>query len=60
MRAPETLQAMGRAAASRAHPGAAERLVQSAADVDVVRDLMIHDLDILQKLLGEEPETPLI
>jgi predicted dehydrogenase len=25
-------------------------------DVDVVRDLMIHDLDILQKLLGEEPE----
>jgi predicted dehydrogenase len=24
-------------------------------DVDVVRDLMIHDLDILQKLLGEEP-----
>lgn len=26
------------------------------ADVDVVRDLMIHDLDILQKLLGEEPE----
>ena len=26
-----------------------------SADVDVVRDLMIHDLDILQKLLGEEP-----
>jgi predicted dehydrogenase len=25
-------------------------------DVDVVRDLMIHDLDILQQLLGEEPE----
>ncbi|MBW2400710.1 MAG: Gfo/Idh/MocA family oxidoreductase [Deltaproteobacteria bacterium] len=25
-------------------------------DVDVVRDLMIHDLDILQKLLGAEPE----
>ncbi|MBW2269351.1 MAG: Gfo/Idh/MocA family oxidoreductase [Deltaproteobacteria bacterium] len=27
-----------------------------ATDVDVVRDLMIHDLDILQRLLGEEPE----
>ena len=27
-----------------------------ATDVDVVRDLMIHDLDILQHLLGEEPE----
>jgi len=27
-----------------------------AADTDVVRDLMIHDLDILQRLLGEEPE----
>jgi predicted dehydrogenase len=26
------------------------------ADVDVVRDLMIHDLEILQHLLGEEPE----
>jgi predicted dehydrogenase len=25
-------------------------------DVDVVRDLMIHDLDILQRLLGEEPD----
>ena len=25
-------------------------------DVDVVRDLMIHDLEILQQLLGEEPE----
>jgi predicted dehydrogenase len=24
-------------------------------DVDVVRDLMIHDIDILQRLLGEEP-----
>ena len=24
-------------------------------DVDVVRDLMIHDLEILQQLLGEEP-----
>jgi predicted dehydrogenase len=27
-----------------------------ATDVDVVRDLMIHDLDILQHLLGEDPE----
>jgi predicted dehydrogenase len=27
-----------------------------ATDVDVVRDLMIHDLDILQQVLGEEPE----
>jgi predicted dehydrogenase len=27
-----------------------------ATDVDVVRDLMIHDLDIVQRLLGEEPE----
>jgi predicted dehydrogenase len=26
-----------------------------ATDVDVVRDLMIHDLDIVQRLLGEEP-----
>jgi len=25
-------------------------------DVDVVRDLMIHDIDILQRILGEEPE----
>jgi len=25
-------------------------------DVDVVRDLMIHDIDIIQRLLGEEPE----
>ena len=25
-------------------------------DVDVVRDLMIHDIDILQGLLGEEPD----
>ncbi|MEE2678777.1 MAG: Gfo/Idh/MocA family oxidoreductase [Myxococcota bacterium] len=24
-------------------------------DVDVVRDLMIHDIDILQRVLGEEP-----
>jgi len=27
-----------------------------ATDVDVVRDLMIHDLDILQRLVDEEPE----
>jgi len=27
-----------------------------ATDIDVVRDLMIHDLDILQQLLGAEPE----
>jgi len=27
-----------------------------ATDVDVVRDLMIHDLDIVQRLLGEEPD----
>lgn len=26
-----------------------------ASDVDVVRDLMIHDLDIVQRLVGEEP-----
>ncbi len=32
--------------------GASER----STDVDVVRDLMIHDLEILQQLLGEEPE----
>lgn len=25
-------------------------------DVDVVRDLMIHDIDILQQLVGDEPE----
>jgi predicted dehydrogenase len=30
--------------------------VDRASDVDVVRDLMIHDLDIVQQLLGEEPE----
>jgi len=29
---------------------------ERATDVDVVRDLMIHDLDILQQLLGAEPE----
>jgi predicted dehydrogenase len=28
-----------------------------STDVDVVRDLMIHDLDVLQRLLGEEPEA---
>ncbi|MEE2673245.1 MAG: Gfo/Idh/MocA family oxidoreductase [Myxococcota bacterium] len=27
-----------------------------ATDTDIVRDLMIHDLDILQRILGEEPE----
>jgi predicted dehydrogenase len=29
---------------------------ERGADVDVVRDLMIHDLDILQQVLGEEPQ----
>ncbi len=28
---------------------------ERAADVDVVRDLMIHDLDLIQEVLGEEP-----
>lgn len=28
-----------------------------ATDVDVVRDLMIHDLDVVQRLLGEEPAS---
>lgn len=28
---------------------------ERATDIDVVRDLMIHDLDILQQILGEEP-----
>ena len=28
-----------------------------ATDVDIVRDLMIHDIDIVQRLLGEEPEA---
>ncbi|MDP6981031.1 MAG: Gfo/Idh/MocA family oxidoreductase [Myxococcota bacterium] len=27
-----------------------------ATDIDVVRDLMIHDLEILQRLVGEPPE----
>ena len=31
-------------------------LPERGTDVDVVRDLMIHDLDILQQILGEEPE----
>jgi predicted dehydrogenase len=26
-----------------------------ATDVDVVRDLMIHDIDVIQRLVGEEP-----
>ena len=26
-----------------------------ATDVDIIRDLMIHDLDIVQRLVGEEP-----
>lgn len=30
--------------------------VDRATDVDVVHDLMIHDIDILQRLLGEEPQ----
>jgi len=29
--------------------------VGRATDVDVVRDLMIHDLDVIQRLVGEEP-----
>ena len=28
-----------------------------ATDVDIVRDLMIHDIDIVQRLVGEEPES---
>ena len=28
-----------------------------ATDVDVVRDLMIHDIELLQRLLGEEPAS---
>ncbi len=31
------------------------RFSERVSDVDVVRDLMIHDLDILQRLLREEP-----
>jgi predicted dehydrogenase len=27
-----------------------------ATDIDIVRDLMIHDLDILQQILGEQPD----
>jgi predicted dehydrogenase len=29
---------------------------ERAADMDVIRDLMIHDLEILQQVLGEEPD----
>lgn len=29
---------------------------ERSTDIDVVRDLMIHDLDIIQQLIGEEPE----
>jgi predicted dehydrogenase len=29
---------------------------ERSTDVDVVRDLMIHDIEILQQLLGKEPE----
>jgi predicted dehydrogenase len=28
-----------------------------ATDVDIVRDLMIHDIDVVQRLVGEEPES---
>jgi predicted dehydrogenase len=28
-----------------------------ATDIDIVRDLMIHDLDILQQIIGEQPES---
>ena len=28
-----------------------------ATDVDIVRDLMIHDIDIVQRLVGAEPES---
>jgi predicted dehydrogenase len=27
-----------------------------ATDIDIVRDLMIHDLDILQQILGQQPD----
>ncbi|MGE4608995.1 MAG: Gfo/Idh/MocA family oxidoreductase [Myxococcota bacterium] len=32
------------------------RFPDRATDIDVVRDLMIHDLDILQQLIGSPPE----
>jgi predicted dehydrogenase len=32
------------------------RFPDRATDIDVVRDLMIHDLDILQQLVGSPPE----
>jgi predicted dehydrogenase len=32
------------------------RFPDRAMDIDVVRDLMIHDLDILQQLLGSPPD----
>ncbi len=28
-----------------------------STDVDIVRDLMIHDIDVIQRLIGEEPES---
>jgi predicted dehydrogenase len=28
-----------------------------ATDTDIVRDLMIHDIDVVQRLIGEEPES---
>jgi predicted dehydrogenase len=28
-----------------------------ATDVDIVRDLMIHDIDVVQRLIGEEPSV---
>jgi predicted dehydrogenase len=31
------------------------RFPERGVDIDVVRDLMIHDLDIVQQILGEEP-----
>jgi len=28
-----------------------------ATDTDIVRDLMIHDIDVVQRLIGEEPDS---